>query len=507
MSHSLDELITKFEELLAPDSFLMRGFRLYLSMECLDGLFDTLLNSRYVPKNVRIHLASIIQYESPGSAELIAILNKPIPELHYIDKKTRSSILPILEAFRAKVIALNSQHKGKYFKLDGTLKDEFVVFLKIHINNISSIQVVSYSPTTQVGNVSVNTTTKLEPEKLNELESIIHEYGNGFGETISMNWNESKIVDDKFKFGDAFSSQHCSPTDTSYKYNVGTLNILAGRGTAGGLITISPIVGGVKIGTITAVLTAAHVPYGWLNKNIDAEILSTFSNSCLFASYSRDEKKPSLDYAIMPVTEQFRCECEAYNTLQEGQQTLNDRMFGNLADVRSLWNNIHNYNGRTVHKRGIATLETQGILGVDDLVVETSSRSLQFKSLEDKPIFAKPGDSGAIVFLEEGEEENGLLYPIGVHYASDLQRCVHYSIPLELVLQDFCEKHCIDALDLTFENPKMAGTLRYDASRRMESAKQSDVEQVEPKLNIPYDPTGFGYIYGFQDERAGEDEW
>lgn len=79
------------------------------------------------------------------------------------------------------------------------------------------------------------------------------------------------------------------------------------------------------------------------------------------------------------------------------------------------------------------TLETQGILGAEDLVVETSSNSLQIKSLEDQPIFAKPGDSGAIVFLEEGEEENGLLYPIGVHYASeDLQRCssrVHYSIP------------------------------------------------------------------------------
>ena len=93
------------------------------------------------------------------------------------------------------------------------------------------------------------------------------------------------------------------------------------------------------------------MPYGWLDKTIDAEILSLFSNSCLFASNSRDENKPSLDYAIVPVTEQFRYACEAFNALQKGQQSLNDKKFGNLADVQSLWNNIHYYKGRTVHKR------------------------------------------------------------------------------------------------------------------------------------------------------------
>jgi len=118
------------------------------------------------------------------------------------------------------------------------------------------------------------------------------------------------------------------------------------------------------------------VPYGWPDKRIDTETLSTFSNSCLFASYSRDKKKPSLDYAIVPVTEQFRYECEAVNALQKGQQSLNDKNFGNLSDAQSLWNNIHIYKGRTV-----ATLETQGILGADDSAVETSSYSLLIKSL------------------------------------------------------------------------------------------------------------------------------
>ena len=111
--------------------------------------------------------------------------------------------------------------------------------------------------------------------------------------------------------------------------------------------------------------------------------------------------------------------------------------------------------------------------------------------------------------MEEGEEGSGLLYPIGVHYASDLHRCsssFNYSIPLDFVLKDYCEKHCINVLELTFENPEMAGTLRYDNSRRTESAKQSDVDQVESKLNIAYDATAFGYLFGFQDETAGEDE-
>jgi hypothetical protein len=48
--------------------------------------------------------------------------------MRYIDKKTRSSIFPILEALRAEESALNSQHSGEYFKLDGSLKEEFVVF-------------------------------------------------------------------------------------------------------------------------------------------------------------------------------------------------------------------------------------------------------------------------------------------------------------------------------------------------------------------------------------------
>ena len=202
---ALANLITKFENLLAEDLFLKMNHRLYLSMECLDSIFDTLLNSRYVPKNVRIYLAKIIQYQKPdSSAESIAVLNTPISELRVIDKKTRSSILPILEAFRAEVSTLNRQHTGNYFKLDGFLKEEFVDFLKMHIHNISSIQVVSYCPINKVGTVLVHTTTTLEPGEKTELIRIVDEYGYGCGETISMEWKERQIVDDQFKFGILF---------------------------------------------------------------------------------------------------------------------------------------------------------------------------------------------------------------------------------------------------------------------------------------------------------------
>ena len=157
-----------------------------------------------------------------------------------------------------------------------------------------------YSPITEEGAVLVKTTTQLEPEKQTEMNRIIDEYGAGSGETISMDWKEGQRFDDNFKFGDTFSSQYCASLNTSYKCEAGKINSLAGRGTAGGLVTVSPLVGGKVIGTITAVLTEAHVAYGWLTdayKNKGEDMMSSFSSSCLFASYSRDKSKPYLDYA------------------------------------------------------------------------------------------------------------------------------------------------------------------------------------------------------------------
>lgn len=143
--------------------------------------------------------------------------------------------------------------------------------------------------------------------------------------------------------------------------------------------------------------------------------------------------------------------------------TLNDKKFGKLADAQTLWDTIYSQ-----LCRGIATQDTQDIFDLNLPVIDLISQSLQIKCLEDRTIFAKPGDSWWCYCVS-----------------------VHYSIPLKLVLQDYCEKHCIDALNLTFENPKMTGTLRYDASR---TAKQSNVEKFKPKLNIPYDETAFDLL-------------
>ena len=98
--------------------------------------------------------------------------------------------------------------------------------------NVSSIQVVSYSPITKIGSVFVGTTTQIEPEKQNELESITAEYGKDSGESISIDWKISRRVDDGFKFGDPFSGQLVHQV----------VPFLA-RGTAGCIITVRPIVG------------------------------------------------------------------------------------------------------------------------------------------------------------------------------------------------------------------------------------------------------------------------
>lgn len=77
-----------------------------------------------------------------------------------------------------------------------------------------------------------------------------------------------------------------------------------------------------------------------------------------------------------------------------------------------------------------------------------------------------------IVFVEE---EDDLLCPIGLHYSSDAAG----DHLLQSILQDkdYCEKHriIIEGLDLTFENPKLFGTLRFDARHTEERLiKQED---------------------------------
>ena len=210
MNEDLDTLIKNFERLLAPESFLASCHkRLYLSLECLNGLFYTLLNSNYVPKNERILLASIIKYQKPEEVALVEILNKPIPELRYINKKTRLLIFPILQSFLAVVSTLNENHKGKCFELDGTLTPDFIRLLQKNVSKIEAIQAVAYDPTTQIGTVAVYTKTQLEPERQTELKRIIDEHGSGSGETISIVWGQGERVDDQFKVGDTFSSQLC----------------------------------------------------------------------------------------------------------------------------------------------------------------------------------------------------------------------------------------------------------------------------------------------------------
>ena len=74
--------------------------RPYLSIEFLNGLVSLLLDSRYVPKNCRIYLARIIQYQCPDREELVELLSKSVKELHYIDQKTRLPIIAIVQSFR-----------------------------------------------------------------------------------------------------------------------------------------------------------------------------------------------------------------------------------------------------------------------------------------------------------------------------------------------------------------------------------------------------------------------
>ena len=143
------------------------------------------------------------------------------------------------------------------------------------------------------------------------------------------------------------------------------------------------------IGTITAVLTEAHVAYGWLTdayKNKGEDMMSSFSSSCLFASYSRDKSKPYLDYAIVPVTEQFRQECEALMAPNVGA-TLNGIRFGRFNDTRSFWRN--NYAGCRGHTPFIRGLETEEIKSTD---TEGNSWVTKNKS---STSFAISGDSGA----------------------------------------------------------------------------------------------------------------
>ena len=509
-SEQLGELVSNFDELQVSDSTICAHHRrLYLSIEFLDGLLSILLDSEYVPTRVRKDLARIIKYQCPDREELIELLSKPIGELRYINKKTRLPIIAILQSFRAIIRDLNSRHKGMFFNLEGTLKREFVSFLNAHIANISAISfiyVVNYSPVTEEGAVLVYTTTQLELKKQTEMNRLIDEYGAGSGEKISMDWKErGQRLDGNFQFGDPFSSQYCAPLNTSYKFEVAQLNSFEGRGTAGGLVTVSPLVGGKVTGTITAVLTVAHVAYGWLtdaHKNGDKDKLSLFSNSCLFASYSRDEPKPYLDYAIVPVTERFRLECDAL-MVPIDRPTLNGKRFGRLNDAKSFWRSGYaNYEGNTVHKRGIATQETEGILADDSIDTQGHSLVIENNKRRSCKCFAIPGDSGAIVFLEEDD----LLYPIGLHYSSD-STDVHFTIPLQSILQDYCEKHCIEGLDLTFENPKLVGTLRFEARRTTVPLKQEEsgvltepAGKGNPKLSIPHDLNAFETVFGFAEE-------
>lgn len=281
---------------------------------------------------------------------------------------------------------------------------------------------------------------------------------------------------------------------------MGNLNSISGRGTAGGLITISPIVGKKVVGTITAVLTAAHVAYEWLPEMYKHEdkrhLISSFSSSCLFATYSREEKKPYLDYAIVPINEKFQRECDIIAS--KDHPILNGKRFGSLTDAKMAWECASG--GSTVHKRGIATHETEGILAAS---TESQGQSLV---IENKGCsFAGPGDSGAITFLEVDD----LLYPIGLHYSSDSTGS-HFSIPLRSILRDYCEKHCLDGLNLTFENPKLSGTLRYDAHCHTEALRQDSGAELGEKgnpttLSVPKAvDSAFGFEEGDkEDEEEG----
>ena len=95
LQNDVGEIVKKFEEF---NFFSARSaHKLYLSIECIDGLFRTIFKSRYIPKKSRTFLASIVGYQHcPESEKLIAILNTPISELPYIDKETRLEIIPIL---------------------------------------------------------------------------------------------------------------------------------------------------------------------------------------------------------------------------------------------------------------------------------------------------------------------------------------------------------------------------------------------------------------------------
>lgn len=195
-------------------------------------------------------------------------------------------------------------------------------------------------------------------------------------------------------------------------------------------------------------MTVAHVPFPWLTDEVSTREL--FNKSFTYGSYVRDSTL-HLDFALIPI-------CYTFSNFENGRKVFQfgDQKFGfgrgNL--LTDVWKSLAEDLVGIAYKRGITTMETCGTFAEVD-----TSGAYMVKG-NGNEIFSAPGDSGSLVLCLE--ENDNLLYPVGIHYAAEDDNS--YCVPLWLIFYVLCAKQGVESVHMRFENPFLVGKVKFKCS-------------------------------------------